>query len=53
MSNRKSLGSVCTHPGPIPFGSSDVSWDASGLIGRVVLPCRDCGESLLWTVEEE
>lgn len=42
----------CQHPYPEEFGSSDVSWDADGLEGTVILPCAGCGESIRWTVSE-
>lgn len=42
----------CTHPGPESFGASEVSWNSAG-IGTVILPCRDCGEYRVWTIEGE
>lgn len=40
----------CDHPYPEEFGASEVSWNDSGLVGRVSLPCGLCGEIRFWTV---
>jgi hypothetical protein len=46
-------GTGCEHPGPEPFGASEVSWVRGKPTGKLVAPCRSCGESIAWEVGEE
>jgi hypothetical protein len=44
--------SACFHPAPVPFGASEVVWRQNGT-GSVALPCSQCGEYRIWTIEGE